>query len=80
MQMKLFTNRHRLTDTQNKLTATKGEEGRNELGVWDWQIQTTIYKIDKKVLLCSTGDYIQYPISHNEKENSILYTILRFNG
>ena len=78
--MKLFTNRHRLTDTQNKLTATKGEEGRNELGVWDWQIQTTIYKIDKKVLLYSTGDYIQYPISHNEKENSILYTILRFNG
>ena len=35
MQMKLFTNRHRLTDTENKLTATKREEGRNELGVWD---------------------------------------------
>ena len=30
--------------------ATKGERGwgREKLGVWDWQIQTTIYKIDKK--------------------------------
>ena len=28
---------------------TKAERaGRDKLGVWDWQIQTTIYKIDKQ--------------------------------
>ena len=43
--------------------------GRDKLGVWDYQIQTTIYKINNKVLLCSTGNYIQYPVlNHNGKE------------
>ena len=27
---------------------TKGERGRDKLGVWDQQIHTTIYKIDKQ--------------------------------
>ena len=35
MQMKLLTNRNRLTDIENKLTATKGKGGRNKLRVWD---------------------------------------------
>ena len=52
---------------------TKWERGwgRDKLGIWDSQIQTTTYKIDKnKFLLYSTGNYIQYPvINHNEKEH-----------
>ena len=44
-----------------------GEEG---LGVWDEQMQIIIYRMDtNKVLLYSTGNYIQYPvINHNGKE------------
>ena len=30
---------------ENKLTVTKGERSGRD---WDWQIQTTIYKIDKQ--------------------------------
>lgn len=33
----------------------------SKLGVWDWNIQTTIYKINK-VLLYDTGSYIQNPV------------------
>ena len=42
--------RNRLKDIENKLTVTKGEqeEGRDKLGVWDQQVQTTTYKIDKQ--------------------------------
>ena len=50
---------------------TKGERGwwKDKLGVWDYQIQITIYKINNKVILHSTGNYIQYPgINHNGKE------------
>ena len=35
----------------NKLMVIKGEsvgEGRDKLGVWDWQMQTTVYKTDKQ--------------------------------
>ena len=48
--MNLFTNRHRLTDTENKGTVTKGEiwQRRDKLGAWDQKIQTTISKIDKQ--------------------------------
>ena len=36
-------------DIENKLMATKGERGgRDKLGVWDQQVQTTIYKIHKQ--------------------------------
>ena len=43
---------------------------RDGLGVWDQQIQTIIYRMDKgQVLLYSIGNYIQYPVTnHNEKE------------
>ena len=48
----------------------RGKGGRVKLGVWDQQIQATVYKIDKQqVLLYSTGNYIQYPlINHSGKE------------
>ena len=38
------------SDTENKLMVTKreGEGGRGKLGIWDQQIQTTTYKIDKQ--------------------------------
>ena len=41
-------NRNRLTDTENKLMVTKEERVvRDKLGVWDQQIHTSIYKIDR---------------------------------
>ena len=40
-----------------------------ELGVSVSQLQIIIERINNKVLLYSTGNYIQYPvINHNEKE------------
>ena len=36
----------RLTAKGNKLMFTKGEAGRDKLGIWDQQIQAIIYKID----------------------------------
>ena len=40
------------------------------MGVWNYQMQTIVYRIDKhKVLLYSTGTYTQYPVTnHNGKE------------
>ena len=35
---------HRLTN----LWGEEGEEGYGIIGVWDYEIQTTIYKIDKR--------------------------------
>ena len=69
IQMNLLHSR--LTDIENKLTVTKEGrcERRDTLEVWDQQIQTTVYKINKKVLLDSTGKHIHYPvINHNGKE------------
>lgn len=38
---------------------TTGEEG-VKLGVWDWQMQTTMYRTYKQgPVVCSTGNYIQ---------------------
>ena len=40
------------------------------MGDWDEQIHTTLYKINNKNLLCSTGNYIQYiAITCNRKES-----------
>ena len=45
-------NRNRLIDRENTLMVTKGGRGegagRDKLGVWDSQIQTTVHKIDKQ--------------------------------
>ena len=62
---------------------TKGETsgGRDKLGVWDQQIQTTINKINYKVLLYSTGNYIQYPVINRngkEYENEYIYTYIYY--
>ena len=54
---------NRLTDFENKLMVTKGVGGIN--------IYTLLYikQINNKVLLCSTGNSMQYPvINHNGKE------------
>ena len=69
-------NRNRLTDIENKLLVTKGERegGRGKLGVWDYHVHTTIYKINNKDLLYSTGSYIQYLIiTYNGKESEKEY-------
>ena len=65
-------NRNRLTDIENRLVAAKGKgegEGMN------WEFGINICKllylkwINYKVLLFSSGNYIQYPvINHNGKE------------
>ena len=63
---------------------TKGERqgawGGHKLGVWDQQIQTTVYKIDKQQspTVVSTGNYIQYLIiDHNGKEYEKEYTCIK---
>ena len=59
-------NRNKLTDIEGKFTVTKGERGerRDKLGVWDEQIQTTIYKTGKDILY-STRNYSHYLITCN---------------
>ena len=49
IHMNLFTIRNRLTNIGNKLIKTEGKRGwmRGKLGVWDYQIQTTIYRMNK---------------------------------
>ena len=47
----MYTQNHNIfIDIKNKLVVTKEErEGRRDkLRVWDYQIQTTVYKIDKQ--------------------------------
>ena len=41
---------------------------REGLGVWDEQMQTIIGWINNKVLLYSTGNYIQYPVINCDGE------------
>ena len=49
----------------------RGEEWEKDgLGVWDQQMQTNIYEMDKQQSPTAwQGNYIQYPeINHNKKE------------
>jgi len=39
--------------------------GRDGLGVLDQWMKVSIYRTDNKVLLYSTGSYIQYPVITN---------------
>ena len=62
----LFTKQkqtHRYRGKKN-LQLPKGKRwGRDKLGVWDYQIQTTTYKIDKQqcsTCCWNTWNYIQY--------------------
>ena len=41
-------NGNRATDVENKLKVTGRRGGRDELGDWDWHVDSIIYKIDKK--------------------------------
>ena len=42
-------NRNRLTDIENRRVVAKGErQERDKLGAWDWQIYTTIHRIDNQ--------------------------------
>ena len=66
-------NRNRLTDIENRLMVVKGLGGRGgmdwELGIGRCRLGQTEW-INNKVLLYSTGDYIQYPVKkHNGKEH-----------
>ena len=72
--LKYNTNQHiyKTTDTENRLVVAKGEGGR---GGKEWEFEISrcklLYRgwISNKVLLYSTGNYIQYSVTnHNEKE------------
>ena len=69
-------NRNKLTDTENRLVVTKGDEGgggmhwvrinRGKLSCISW--------IDNKVLLYSTGESIQYPMIKKNYEKECMRT------
>ena len=73
--MNLFT-KQKQTHIENTFMVTKGEggEGKNqEFGISRYKLPY-IKQINNKVLLYSTGNYIQYPvINHNEKESEKEY-------
>ena len=59
------------TDVENELCYPRGR-GEDKLEVWNQQINTTVYKINNKDLLYSTGKYTQYlVIIYMEKESYI---------
>ena len=59
-----------LTDIENELMVTKGEGNLNKSGSWNWHIHATIYKVNNKDLLCSTGNYMQYLVITNKGKGS----------
>ena len=69
--MNLFMKWNRLADIQNRLVVDKGEEVG---GGMDWEFGISRCKLlhiewINKILLNSTGNYIQYPvINHHGKE------------
>ena len=46
------------------------------MGAWDEQIHTTLYKINNKDLLCSTGNYIQYLVVTYKGKQSLSYVYI----
>ena len=63
--MNLFP-KQRLTDIENKLQVTKGVGGGDKLGVWDQQVQITVYKIDKQ-----QGPTVQHGELYSISRNNI---------
>ena len=62
---------------------TEGEGKREKLGVWDWQIQTTIYKTDKQqgstVQNIYTGKYVQYLLTtYNRYGKEYMYVYMDY--
>ena len=52
----------------------RGRGGRDKVGVWEEEIYITIYKINTKDLLYSTGNYAQYlVITYHRKESETEY-------
>ena len=47
--MNLSTKKNKVINMENRLLA-KGQEGREQdgLGVWDWQMQTITFRMDKQ--------------------------------
>ena len=77
-QMSLPMRRKRFTDTENRLMVAKGQVGQ---GGMDWEFGINRCKLEyikwikNKVLLHSTGSYIQYlGINHNGKQYKKEYT------
>ena len=60
-------NRNRRIDIENKLTVIKEKRGwgSDKLGVWNQEIHTTVYKIDKQYgpTVQHRENYIQYLIN-----------------
>ena len=79
-------NRNRLTDIENRLVVAKGEAGGGRMN-WECGISRgklvyigCINNKVLKVLLYSTGNYIQYPvINHHGKEYEKEYIYLYYN-
>ena len=51
----ILKRRNRVTDVENKFMVTRGLGGRDNLGLWDWHIHTTIHKTDNKDLHIAQG-------------------------
>ena len=61
--MKNLQSKNRLIDIENVLWLPKGKGwGRNKLGVRDWHVHTTIYKIINRDILYSTVNSTQYSV------------------
>ena len=79
--LKYDTNEHIYkTDVQNRLVVAKGKGAGGGLH-WEFGINRCklLYTgwINNKILLCSTGNYTQYPvINHNGKEYIYVYTYM----
>ena len=60
--------KQRPTDIANRLVVASGEGGGNGLGVWDWQMQTITFRMNKQwILLYSTENYTNSPGKHHEE-------------
>ena len=61
IQTNLFA-KQKYSQTQKTNMPIKWEMGygRDKLGIWDYQVKTTIYKINNKVLLYNPENFIQY--------------------
>ena len=69
-QINLSMKENRLTDIENRLMVVKEERGwgRNGEGGWVSRCKLLcIEQVSNKVLLYSTGNYIQYPMINNGK-------------
>ena len=72
--MNLFTKQKQTHTHRNQTYGYQKEQGvgRDKLGVWDQQIQTTTYEIDKQqgpTVQHSRIENIQYPVINQNKKN-----------